>query len=273
MWIIVPTYIDYRESAEKIQSFLWEHWLEYCMYGSFLIQEKVRLWLSDIDIFVIDPANESFIFPIGISELFWHIKKEISNLWIQIQVNWTTLWQLKNNFLSPDNAYLEEVNRGTRTPYVSHNFSSYLNQTESRLGNLDDENMARYFHRKIIGIWVDISDMIEILEKNEEELNKNDQKELWKFWDNFKKNISFMGVLLRKKTWKSLFHLKNRDLFDRFCQEFDINPNDLENYLKLLESIKNIHDWYAFLKKNWITQIIYIYRNVFHRIFDAIKKL
>ncbi len=268
MRLALPTYADYKSSAHEVKSFFGTHNTDYCIYWSFLDSEKLRPGLSDIDIFLIHPTEEP-IFPLGIIQAFWMVKDRISELWIPLQMNLTTRWQLGNGFLSPDGNYLFEVRKWLRTGHASERFWEILSQTKTRDWDEDDRNMARYFHRKIVllGAWV--HDIAQILEKNEQELTKEDGQKIWQLWDSFKKIITFIWAVLRIKTGVSPFWLKDRELLERFALEFDCKDIPFEEFVGILEWTKNIHDWYGFLRQGWLERIASIYDGTFSKILLA----
>lgn len=131
--------------------------------------------------------------------------------------------------------------------------------------------MARYFHRKITRFGLPISEIKDILRKEEKTLTQTDQKNLWQFWDLFKKTITFTGATLRIKTGESLFSLSNTDLIERFETVF--SSTEVINgarYTTILRQIDTIHDWYIYLKSGGIHEIQKIYKEVFPKIMSAI---
>jgi hypothetical protein len=271
MWLIVPTHDDYIYSANEVKTFCEWNNLEYCIYGSFLVPEKVRLWLSDLDIFILSQSPDP-IFPISISRAFWKVKQRISELRVPIQYNLVTLWQWKRKLLTVDSGYLKEVEKWVGREFSSVRIWDILSQnTSQRDSREDDKNMMRYFHRKIAQFWTHISSIEIILDKWYKELSNEDQKELFNFWDGFKKIVTYIGSSIRVASWKSVFHLKDRELFEEWCRIFwwETSIREVfENYTKILERIKTVADWYNFLKNWWIEEIVKIYNELFTLIFD-----
>jgi hypothetical protein len=86
-----------------------------------------------------------------------------------------------------------------------------------------------------------------VLTKNAEEFTPWDQKVIWTLWDDCKKMISLISISIRIKRGESLFHLKDREILEHFQKVFPHEGN-YDSYRELLESIRNIRDWYEFLK-------------------------
>lgn len=271
MWLVVPTHDNYIYSADEVKNFCQRNNLEYCIYGSFLVREKVRLWLSDIDIFIVSRSHDP-VFPISISRAFWEVKERISRLRVPLQYNLVTLWQWESKLLTVDSGYLKEVERWIGGNFSSAEIADILRQsTSKRDPREDDKNMMRYFHRKVAEFWTHIFGIETILSKWYNDLTREDQKELFNFWDAFKKIITYIGSSIRVQSGKSVFHLKDRAHFQEWRKNFwweESIGEVFENYTRILESIKTIADWYNFLKNWWIEEIVKIYDELFITVFE-----
>ena len=271
MWLVVPTHDNYIYSADEVKNFCQRNNLEYCIYGSFLVREKVRLWLSDIDIFIVSHSHDP-VFPISISRAFWEVKERISRLRVPLQYNLVTLWQWESKLLTVDSGYLKEVERWIGGNFSSAGIADILRQsTSKRDPREDDKNMMRYFHRKVAEFWTHIFGIETILSKWYNDLTREDQKELFNFWDAFKKIITYIGSSIRVQSGKSVFHLKDRAHFQEWRKNFwweESIGEVFENYTRILESIKTIADWYNFLKNWWIEEIVKIYDELFITVFE-----
>lgn len=214
MPLIVPSHQDYSSASEKIIS--WIKWLpekiDWCIYGSF-VTWKVRPGLSDIDIFLLSPSNK-ILFPACISRVFSETKSDVERLWIPLQISYTTKWALLSPFASPDYFYLQEVKRWIELGKASWDFSGKFQ--DHRKSNTDDIWMARYFLKKVSGLPTNVSKIVEILGKLEQDITFDDQKELQKFWDAFKKMLSFCTLSVRILDWESVFNKSDNKIFERF---------------------------------------------------------
>lgn len=275
MWLTVPTLQHYIDSAEELKSFCTDQDLEYCIYGSFIFPEKVRLGLSDVDILIFS-SSEELIFPIKISQKFGEVKQNIHNLGIPLQPNLITKWQWHSNLLMVDRGYLMEVKKWLHGNYFSTKIGEILDNVASgRDEKSDDMTMMRYFHRKIQSLWMHLNTVENILKTPKENLSNEQQRALFDFWDLFKKLITYIGASIRVHSWKSVFHLNDTDLFMEFAKIFSMNKDEIQYisvYVSILKDIRNMDDWYEFLKNGWIKKIVSVYNSLFWRIFEQTSK-
>lgn len=269
MALIVPTFQDYQKSAKQIQDFFVSQKVEYCIYGSFINPGKLRPWLSDIDVFALEETEE-LCFSIEITEIFWGTKRKIEILWIPLQINWVTSWQLQSRFLSPDFNYIEEVKRWFQAWTHSIWFENLISQTNSRDEKTDDSHMARYFHRKWVELWNNFWKILPILWKNKNKISLQEQKDLWQFWDSFKKMIALYTLAIRIETWESHFSAQDEEILRLFKIYFDVSLVDTWKYLEVLQKVRNIEDWYEYLKNWWLVEIKEIYNKVYKPFVKAI---
>ncbi len=262
MWIIVPRHSDYVDSADALREFFCKHDLAYCVYGSFLVPAKVKPGLSDIDV-IVAHKWETVLFPYTVSKELGRVQECIKNIWIPLQINKVTIPQLRSKFLSPDGNYLEEVSRGLRWEYVSPDFKGLLDQVHLRDPDLDDSHMARYFFRKITKFPTDHHIVERILAQPISEMTSEDQKKLWSFWDGFKKMITFIALPLRIRDRVSYFSRPNSEIVQIFQESYGLQGVDTSEYTKDMESIKNISDWYLYLKNGWLEKIEGFYMKIF----------
>jgi len=119
--------------------------------------------------------------------------------------------------------------------------------TEHRNSDKEDMNMARYFLRKINAFSQNIQKIDHlVMRKTKQDIDINDQKDIWNTWDTFKKMMSLITIILRIQSNKSLFSESDSIILDNFSYIFG-NDIDISKYILVLESITNISDWYDFL--------------------------
>ncbi len=269
MPLIIPTFQEYEKSAKQIQDFFVSQRVEYCIYGSFINPGKLRPGLSDIDVFALKRTSD-LVFPIEITMTFWEIKTQIESLWIPLQINWCTTWQLENRFFSPDLNYIQEVKRWIDSWIHSVWFENLISQANHRDEINDDSHMARHFHRKWIKLWLNIWKLADILAKEKSEISSDNQKYLWKFWDSFKKMTALYILAIRIKTWESHFSSPDEEILKLFKIYFDISWIDTWKYLEVLKKVRNIEDCYEYLKNWWLYEIIRMYNDIYKPFVKAI---
>jgi len=268
--LLLPSKQDYQSASEHIVN--WVQWLsekvEWCIYGSF-ITWKVRPWLSDIDTFFLVESDE-ILFPWKVSKVFSETKNNVERLGIPLQVAYTTTWALENKFASPDYFYLQEVKRGIEMWYSSRNFSDKF--TENRTWSIDDLWMARYFLKKVSNLPVNLHKVSEIILKSEADISLEDQRDLQRLWDVFKKMLSFCTLSVRILKWESVFDQSDEEIFTKFHEKVWDIPN-LDRFLQILWKIKNVEDWYKYLKEeNGLEEILNIYDTVFQSIAKKVSE-
>ena len=84
----------------------------------------------------------------------------------------------------------------------------------------DDQDMMRYFRRKINNIGERLYEVEELLKKDPGYLNSQDQKTLRNLWNDFKKVITLIALSIRIKTGNSHFSLSDKDLIEEFQNSF-----------------------------------------------------
>jgi len=266
--LLLPSKQDYQSASEQIIN--WIQWLpekvDWCIYGSF-VTWKVRPWLSDIDTFLL-VQDTTILFPWNISTVFSETKNNIEGLGIPLQVTYATTWALESRFASPDYFYLQEVKRGIEMWYSSVDFSDKF--IENRTWSIDDLWMARYFLKKVSNLPANLHKIPEIISKSKADITLEDQRDLQRFWDTFKKMFSFCTLSVRILRWDSVFDKPDDEIFDMFHNEV-WNIPDLDSFLQILWDIKSIEDWYKYLKEeNGLEKILNIYNTVFQ---DIAKKV
>lgn len=268
--LLTPSQDDYQKSSQLIIDWIWaiSDKVDWCIYGSF-VTWKVRPWLSDIDVFLLLDSND-IIFPWSISQEFSKIKLQVEQLWIPLQSTYTTTWALQSRFAALDYFYLQEVKRGMEAWTSSRDFSDVF--IERRKWSIDDLLMARYFLKKISNLPSNFYKISEIILKPEPELNLEDQRELQKFWDAFKKMLSFCTLAVRILKWDSIFDKIDIEILSIFNEEvWDISK--MNDFLSILWRIKSIEDWYIFLKQeNGLDEIMKMYDTVFLEISQKVSK-
>lgn len=270
MWLIKPSFQQYNESAQRIIEFSNNNWLDYCIYGSFLHEWKLRPWLSDIDWFLLSSSQWLF-FPISLTIAFWEIKKRIEDLWIPLQLNFNTTWKLQSKTFAPDISYIEEVKRWVLKWLSSSDFRCRVENTNFRDGKSDDLDILRHYYKKASQIWLYFYEISEIIKKEENEITKEEQDKLVKLWDSFKKMISILTLAVRISKWESTFSKKDSEILETFKSHFGINHINVSKYLEILQKVRWIEDWFIFLKNWWLNQIIDIYENLFSPFLEVIS--
>jgi len=267
MSLFVPTYKQYEQSVSQLQDSLSsiQSDINWAVYGSF-INDKVRPWLSDIDVFVL-ATDENLIFPTGISRVVGDIKNTIESLRIPLQTSLVTTGMLGNSFTHPDINYLTEVKKWADSPYSSPWFN--MDYSDPRDWMNDEASMSRYFLRKISDIWMYLPEIESIIEKNKEDISSNDQKKIWQLWDSFKKILTLLTTSIRITQKKSLFSESDQNIIETCKQEFNIWSNP-DNHIRIMDNIKNINDWYNYLKEWGISDIEKIYADMFTPFINAI---
>lgn len=283
MALIVPTLSDYEDAEKEIIEFfddseffhrVWQK-VDYIIYGS-QSTNKVRRWLSDIDMMMIAHTDD-LLFPFDISEAFFSTKQTIESLGIPLQVNYCTTWLLKSPIFAPDYEYLKEVIKWIERWKSSSDVSGLFK--EHRDLDVDDLNMIRFFLRKVNTIPQNISEMGFLLMRawrwiEHESLDENYQRKLWHCWDNFKKMISLITIVIRIRENDSLFSESDTQILEKFNTSFWINT-DISQYIEILKSIKDIWDWHNFLENNSLQGLDIVkdmYKNIFLPMINSIDK-
>ena len=267
MALLVPTLEDYEKSVEEMTDFFsWIkdeiHWI---IYGSF-INKKVRLGLSDIDIFILK-ISKDISFPIWISKDIGEMRDKVERNWIPLQINRQTTAWLKSTTFSPEYNYLMEVTKWIDAWYVSNDLPDLF--MENRNKSRDDRDMLRHFARKVNSLWEWLAKVELIVKIQESEITMQNQKDLWKFWDNFKKMLSLCVLAVRVETQESYFARSDQFIMNRFTDIF--NPGvDISRYIGIMRSTHDIRDWYSYLKNWWIEELQDIYTDIFIPLINAI---
>jgi len=268
--LLVPSQDDYKKSSQLIIDWIGDisDSVDWCIYGSF-VTWKVRPWLSDIDVFLLSDSDD-IIFPWCISQEFSKIKLQVEELWIPLQSTYTTTWALQSEFAALDYFYLQEVKRGIDIWKSSRDFSGMF--IERRKWSIDDLGMARYFLKKISNLPSNFYKISEIILKPKSELNLEDQRELQKFWNAFKKMLSFCTLAVRIIKWDSVFDKTDVEILSFFNEEvWEIWK--MNDFLSILWRIKSIEDWYIFLKEeNGLEKVMKIYDTVFLEISQKVSQ-
>ncbi len=280
MPLIVPTLQDYDEAEQKIIEFFWDveffrrvnQKVDYIIYGSYST-DKVRPWLSDIDMMILAHTDD-LVFPFDVWTAFAWTKWEIEQLGIPLQVNMCTTGLLNSQHFSPDYEYLMEVKKWIeRWKTSSNNIWKYFKN--HRDSDIDDMHMVRYFLRKVNSLYQDFRNIDHLIMRySKEDLNREQQKKVWHAWDNFKKMMSIITVVLRIQNKESLFSETDAHIMEKFSQNFD-QDIDMSEYVVILESIQDIWDWYDFLqssKDDGFRRIIDLYKNTFTPMINTIDK-
>lgn len=270
MSLLIPWQEDYQKASRKIIH--WIQWIpkkvDWCIYGSF-VTWKVRPWLSDIDVFLLSLSRD-ILFPWNISRAFSQTKDNIEELGIPLQLTYSTTWALGNKFASPDYFYLQEVKRGIEEWHSSRDFSNEF--VQNRPWSIDDLLMARYFLKKVSNLPGNFHRVSKVLWETEKDITAENQKDLQKFWDSFKKMFSFCTLWVRILKWVSVFDQPDNEIFKKFNEEVWGIPN-IDRFLEILSKIRSIEDWYKYLKEeNGVEEIMDIYDTVFQNIAERLSE-
>lgn len=269
MPLLLPTHQEYQASISKLQRWLRDikSTVEWCIYGS-SVHGKWRPWLSDIDIFIYSDTG-SILFPAQVSRQIGLIRQQIEDIWIPVQCSYHTKASLSSIFASPDYFYLQEVLGGKKRGYASAHFPEVFH--ELRDGNIDDTAMARFFLKKITTLPAQMYGIETLLWKSFEDIDFQDQKSLQKFWDSYKKFLSFLSLSLRILEWNSVFSDADGTIFEQ-CENLLGKDIDFKDYFTVLGKIKNIEDWYYFLKEGGVERILFQYETVFESVIERISE-
>lgn len=282
LWFRVPTIDDYVNFCNDVIIPFFEQnhikkYVDYAFYWSITSvfnywKNKIRLWLSDIDIFVVYNTIDHCIDIAFITELHGEIIKKAKDLWIPIQIKSYTSAQMQNSVYAPDYSYLVAI-KSCLVDWYCTEWIKNLKEInhKSRNKSKDELYMLRYFVDKFKNIWTLLAEVDSCIKKPEEEIIPSEQKILQELWDAYKKVISIMSTSILLKNNEYIFANSDREIVEKFREAFNDEWKDIEKVIKVFEKVQDIRDWFNFLKyEEWRCKILWNYYNNFLPFINAI---